>query len=118
MTEELDGEQGDLFPKLLQRESLHAEQDRAKKRLQDLRALPGRIESYWQGFYQRKLADWTLEAELKEQYGFDYQFCEDGGLVLKFYYPTPSEMDCPNPTTWRSNKVSLRSLTRNKKRDI
>ena len=92
MTKEFGEKQGDLFPKLLQRESLHAEQDRAKKRLQDLRALPRRIEGYWQGFYQAKLADWTLEAELKEQYGFDYQFCEDGGLVLQFYYPTPSEI--------------------------
>ena len=92
MTEKLDGNQGDLFPKLLQDESLRVERHVAEKKLRDRRALPDRINGYWHGFYQRKLVAWTLDAELKKQYSFDYRFCPDGELTLLFYYPTLSEI--------------------------
>ena len=55
MTEKLYGNQGDLFPKLLQDESLLVERQLATKKLRDRRALSGRIDGYWHGFYQRKL---------------------------------------------------------------
>ena len=92
MTEKLDGNQGDLFPKLLQDESLRVERQVAAKKLRDRQALPSRIDGYWRGFYQRKLIAWTLDPELKEQYSFNYRFCPDGKLTLLFYYPTLSDI--------------------------
>ena len=104
MTEKLDGNQGDLFPKLLQDESLRVERHVAEKKLRDRRALPDRINGYWHGFYQRKLVAWTLDAELKKQYSFDYRFCPDGELTLLFYYPTLSEIGLSESGTSRSSE--------------
>ena len=110
MTEELDSNQGDLFPKLLQEETHRVERDVAAKKARDRLAFPARIDGYWHGFYQFKLAVYALDDESREQYGFDFRFCRDGELVLLFYYPTISEVELSEPEYVTFEKALVKLL--------